>query len=170
MKTPAVKYGVYALVITVIWTIIEHVLGYNTTNHETGQYARMLGSFVYWVLVVVAIYQTKKQQGGVLSFGEGFKAGAVTSLIYAAGVTAWYAIYGEVINKEFKPTLMAFERSKMEAINATPDMIAAKMKEVDMTTGGSVISYVFLFFFMMLFGVVIAAVASLIMKKRKATN
>jgi hypothetical protein len=37
MKSPAIKYGVYALLFTLVWTIIEHVLGYNTTNHETGK-------------------------------------------------------------------------------------------------------------------------------------
>jgi len=167
MKNPAVKYGVYALLISIIWTIIEHILGYNTTNHETGQYARMLGSIVYFILVVVAIFAVRKQQNGSLTFGEGFKAGAIVSLIYGVGITIWYALYGEVINTQFKPTLMAFERAKLEAVHATPDAIAAKMKEVDMSSGGSALSYVMLFIFMTLFGVVIAAIASLILKRAK---
>jgi hypothetical protein len=167
MKNAAVKYGVYALLISIIWTIIEHVLGYNTTNHDTGQYARMLGAFVFYILIVVAIFAARKQQNGSLTFGEGFKTGAVVSLIYGLGITAWYAIYGEVINTQFKPTLMAFERAKLEAAHATPDAIAVKMKEVDMSSGGSVLSYVLLFVFMTLFGIVIAAIASLILKRKK---
>ena len=167
MKNPAVKYGVYALLISIIWTIIEHILGYNTTNHETGQYARMLGSIVYFILVIVAIFAVRKQQNGSLTFSEGFKTGAIASLIYGIGITIWYALYGEVINTQFKPTLMAFERAKLEAAHATPDIIAAKMKEVDMSTGGSALSYVLLFVFMTLFGVVIAAIASLILKRAK---
>ena len=166
MKNPAFKYGVYALIISIIWTIIEHVLGYNTTNHETGQYARMLGAIVYYILVVVAIFAVRKQQGS-LTFGEGFKTGAIVSLTYGVGITIWYALYGEVINTQFKPTLMAFERAKLEAAHATSDAIAAKMKEVDMSSGGSALSYVLLFVFMTLFGVVIAAIASLILRRRK---
>ena len=167
MKNTAVKLGVCALVITIVWTIIEHFLGYNTTNHETGQYARMLGAFVFWVMVIIAIVSTKKQQGGYISFGQGMKAGRIVSFIYSLGVTIWYCLYGEVINTQFKPTLMAFERSKLETAHATPEAIAAKMKEVEMTSGGSVVSYAFLFLFMFLFGMIIAIITSLILKRKK---
>ena len=166
MKNIAVKYGVYALIITVIWTLIEHFLGYNTTNHETGQYARMIGSFVFWLMIIFGIAAVRKQQGNVMTFGQGFKAGSTISVIYALGVSIWYAIYGEVINTQYKPTLMAFERSKLDAVHASPDIIAAKMKEVDLSTGGSVISYVFLFIFMSISGIVIAAITSLLLKRK----
>jgi hypothetical protein len=166
MKTPAVKYGVYALLFTLVWTIIEHILGYNTTNHETGQYARMLGALVFYALIFVAIYQTTKQQGS-LTFGQGLKAGMTVSLIYAIGVVVIYSIYGEVINTQFKPTLMAFERAKLVAENATPEIIDAKMKMIDMSSGGSVISYCFLFVLMLGFGFVLSLVGSLIFKRSK---
>jgi hypothetical protein len=65
--------------------------------------------------VVVAIYETRKQQGGLLSFKDGMKTGRILSVMYSLGITAWYALYGEVINKEFKTSLMAFERHKLEA-------------------------------------------------------
>ncbi|MDB5209674.1 MAG: hypothetical protein JWQ30_501 [Sediminibacterium sp.] len=167
MKNTAVKYGVYAFIITIIWTIIEHILGYNTTNHETGQYARMVGAFVYWIMIIVAIFSTRKEQGGLLTVGQGLKVAATIALIYSLGVTILYCLYGEVINTQFKPTLMAFERAKLEAAHATPDAIAAKMKQVDMQTGGSVVSYLFLFAFMFVGGMAIGLITSLIMKRSK---
>lgn len=169
MKSPAVKFGVFALLFTLVWTIIEHVLGYNTTNHQTGQYARMLGSIVFWVLIFVAIYQTRKQQGS-LTFGQGVKAGMTVSLIYSIGVVIIYSIYGEVINKQFKPTLMEFERAKIVATGATQDVIDAQMKMIDMSSGGSVLSYCFLFLMMMGFGLVLSLIGALIFRRgaRKA--
>jgi hypothetical protein len=104
MKNTAVKYGIYALIITIIWTIIEHFLGYNTTNHETGQYARMVGAFVYWLMIIIAIYSTRKEQGGLLSFGQGMKVTRTIAFIYSLGVTILYCLYGEVINTQYKPT------------------------------------------------------------------
>jgi hypothetical protein len=169
MKNPGVKYGVLALVITIVWTFIEHFLGYNTTNHETGQYARMVGAFVFYILIFVAIYQARKQQNGFLSFGQGFKVGATVSIIYSLGCCALYALYGELINTQYKPTLMAFERAKLVATNASATEIDAKMKEVDMTSGGSVLSYVFLVVFMFLIGCVVSAVAALIFKRKAKT-
>jgi hypothetical protein len=167
MKNPAVKYGVYALLISIIWTIIEHFLGYNTTNHETGQYARLVGTIVFYILIVVAIFAARKHQNVSLSFGDGFKTGVGVSLIYGLGITAWYAIYGEVINTQYKPTLMAFERAKLEAAHTAPEVITVQMKQVDMNSGGSVLSYVFLFVFMTLIGVIIAAVTSAILRRRR---
>jgi hypothetical protein len=168
MKNTAVKFGVYALIITIIWTIIEHFLGYNTTNHETGQYARMLGAIVYYILVVLAIFAVRKQQANSLTFGEGLKTGTTVSVVYSAGVSFWYALYGEVINTQYKPTLLAFYRNKLEVEHATPEKIATEMKQMDLSSGGSLLSYVLLFVFMSLFGVIIAALASLILRRKVA--
>ncbi|MBV9989559.1 MAG: DUF4199 domain-containing protein [Chitinophagaceae bacterium] len=170
MKNPGIRYGIIAFIITVIWTIAEHFLGWNTTNHETGQYARLMGSFIFYFLVIVAIYQRRKQQGGRMSFGEGFSTGATVSVIYAAGCVLLYSVYGELINTQYKPTLMAFERSKLEAAHASPDAIAAKMKQVDLSSGGSVLSYLLLFVFMFIFGAVIAVIVSLILKRNKVST
>ena len=155
------------MVVSITWTIIQHFAGYNTTKHEIGQYTRMLGSIVFYVLIVVAILELRKQQNGSLSFGEGFKTGSILSLIYSLGVSIWYALYGEVMNIQYKPSLVAFERSKLEAAHASPEMIAAKMKEADMSSGGSFLSYVLLFVFMSLSGIIIAAIASLILKRKR---
>jgi hypothetical protein len=167
MKNTGVRYGIIAFVITVVWTIIEHFLGWNTTNHETGQYARMLGAFIFYFLVILSIYARRKRKGGQLSFGEGFRTGATVSLIYALGCVILYSLYGELINTQYKPTLMAFERSKLEAAHATPEAIATKMKQIDLSSGGSVLSYTLLFVFMFAFGCIIAAVTALVLKRSK---
>jgi len=170
MRNPAVRIGILALVITIVWTMMEHIVGYNTTNHEAGQYARMVGSLVFWILIFVAVYQRRKQQGGVMSFGQGFATGIGVSAIYSLGCCVWYALYGEVINTQFKPTLMAFERAKLEAEHLSADVIATKMKQVDLSTGGSVLSYVFLVVFMFLMGAVLSVIAALIFQRKKKAS
>jgi hypothetical protein len=167
MKNTGVRYGIIAFAITVIWTIVEHFQGWNTTNHETGQYARMLGAFIFYFLVILSIYARRKRKGGQLSFGEGFTTGATVSLIYALGCVVLYSLYGELINTQYKPTLMAFERSKLEAAHATPEAIATKMKQIDLSSGGSILSYVLLFVFMFVVGCIIAAITALVLKRSK---
>jgi len=76
-------------------------------------------------------------------------------------------LYAEVINPQYRPTLIAYERSKLEAAHATPEQIADKLKEVEMSSGGSFLSYLLLFVFMFLFGFIVAVIASLIFKKKK---
>jgi hypothetical protein len=169
MKPVIYKYIALAVVVTIIWTLIEHFLGYNTTDHETGQYTRILTTFFYWACIIAAIYETRKKQGGVLSFKNGINTGAMVALGYSAVIAVWFAFYAEVINTAYKPTLMAFEKNKLVAKGASPEKIAEKMKEVDMTSGGSVVSYI-LFVFMAVFGIGIALIASLILQKRPRNN
>jgi hypothetical protein len=168
MNRIAIKYAFILLIITIIWTLIEHVLGYNTTKHEIGQYTRLIIAFVYYAFVALVIVRVRKQKRGSLTFAKGLKAGTITALTYGFLVTGWYALYAEVINKQFQPTLLAFERHRLEAEHATPEQIADKLKDVEMQSGGSVTSYLFLFVFMFLFGFAVAVIASLIFKRKNA--
>lgn len=140
-------------------------MGFNTTNHQTGQYTRLVPAFVFYFCVGLAVWQKRKRQG-TLRFWEGFKTGAGVALLYGLLVTAWFAIYAEVINPDFQATLMEFERARIPA-SATAAEVAGKMREVELTSGGSVQSYLVLFGFLAVFGMAVAALASLLLKKRR---
>jgi hypothetical protein len=71
-----------------------------------------------------------------------------------------------VINPQYQPTLIAFERSKLEAVHATPEQIADKLQQVQMQSGGSITSYLLLFCFMFIFGFAVAVIASLVLKRK----
>lgn len=165
MSKPFIKCGFYALLFTLVWTLLEHVLGYNTTNHEVGQFTRMIGGFAYYLFIILAVYQTRKQQGS-LRFVQGLKAGSGTAFIYSIGVSVIYCVYGELINTQYKPTLMAFERAKMVANNTPAGEIETQMKMVDLSTGGSVTSYLGLFCFMFIVGFVVSLIAALIFQRK----
>src|SRR5215831_1483498 len=166
MKAIAIKYAFIVFIIMIVWTLIEHVLGYNTTNHEIGEYTRSVTAFIYWAFVVLAILRVRKQQGYNLTFVQGLKTGAITALVYSILATGWFALYAEVINPQYQPTLMAYERGKLEATHTTPEQIADKLKQVEMQSGGSLTSYLLLFCFMFFFGFAIAVIASLILKRK----
>lgn len=161
-----IRIALIAFVFSVLWTLMEHFMGFNTTNHQAGQYTRLVPAFVFYFSVGLAVWQKRKQQGNSLRFIEGFRHGAGVALLYAVLVTAWFAFYAEVINPDFQPSLMAFERSRIPA-SATPEEAASKMREVALTSGGSVQSYLILFGFLAMFGMAVAALASLLLKKRR---
>jgi hypothetical protein len=163
-----IKYTLIAFVITVIWTLIEHVLGYNTTRHDIGQYTRVITTFLYWGLVVAAIIEVKNKSGNKINFKTALNTGLGVAFGYSFLVTLWFALYAEVINTQYQPTLLAFERNKLLAAGASAEKISAKLKEVELTSGGSVMSYLLLFVYMALFGVGIAVVTSLFVQRWKA--
>jgi hypothetical protein len=147
--------------------MMEHVAGLNTTNHAVGQYARGLTAFLYYATVALAIWKVRKQQGNALTFAEGMKTGCVTAGIYSVLVSLWFALYAEVINTQYKPTLMAYQRKKLEAAYLSKENLEAQMKQMDMVSGGTVVSYLLLFGFMFIFGVIVSLICSMAMRKAR---
>jgi cytochrome bd-type quinol oxidase subunit 2 len=168
-KRIAFRYALIAFVIAVVWTMVEHYLGYNTTNHQVGQYARMLSAFVFYFCIILAVWEVRRKQNNELSFTDGLRTGAILSGIYSFFIAGWYAIYGEIINPQYQSTLIEFERKKMIAANLSQKQMADKLQQVEMSSGGSISSYILLIVFMFLFGMVVAFITTLVLKrKRKA--
>jgi len=157
-----------ALVFTIAWTMMEHYSGFNTTRHDIGQYTRMVIPFVFYFLVVRAIWLQRKADGGSIPFARAVKIGAATAVLYGALSAFWFAIYAEIINPAYASTLRDFELKKLENVHATPEQVAAKMKDISLNSGGSFLSYFLLFVFMTFFGCAVALVAAFVLKKKKA--
>jgi hypothetical protein len=166
MKNIAVRYALIAFIITVVWTLFEHQMGYNTVNHAVGQYTRMVSAFIFYFFIAFAIALQKRSQRDIISFKEGFVTGLIVCVIYAPLSALWFAVYGEIINPRYQASLMEFEKSKLVAIKASPIIIADKMKEVQLTSGGSFLSYFLLFVFTFLIGAIIAFTTSLLVRNQ----
>ena len=165
-KDPALKFAMIAIMFTIVWTLIEHYLGFNTVNHQTGQYTRLVTAIVYYSLVILTIWTKRRRQGNTLSLSEGLRSGSAISFLYAIMATVWFAIYAEWINKDFQSSLLAFERSNLEATHASQEFIASKMKQFQLMSGGSFISYLILFAFLTLAGFVVSVIATLVLRRR----
>jgi hypothetical protein len=170
MKSIAIRYALVVFFITVAWTLLEHVLGYNTTKHEIGQYTRGVTALAYYATVAMAIWRVRKAQSNRLTFGQGMRAGLYCSFTYSFLVALWFALYAEVINTQYQPTLLAFVRRKAEAANLSAENVAKRVETEMLTSGGSVTSYLLLFCFMMVFGIIVSAIASLLMQRRKIAD
>jgi hypothetical protein len=166
MKRIAIRYALIVFFITIAWTLLEHVLGYNTTKHEIGQYTRGVSAFVYYAAVALAIWRVRSLMSKQMTFGQGMRTGLYCSLTYSFLVTLWFALYAEVINKQYQPTLLAFMRKKLQAANLSEENIAKRLQMETLRSGGSVTSYVLLFFVMLVFGLIVSAIASALMQKR----
>jgi hypothetical protein len=58
--------------------------------------------------------------------------------------------------------------SKLESVHAGPEQIASKLKELELSSGGSFLSYFLLFVFMTFFGCAVALVAAFLLRRKKA--
>lgn len=160
------KYLVISVAFAMIWILIEHVLGYNTTRHDIGQFTRNATMLVCWVTIFLAIRETRKSQGNILSFGNGMKTGIALTVLYSMAFVLIILLYVQFINPDFYATYKTFTLNQLTAANATPKQIQEAMKEVDMSYDGSPQSYALLFLFSSIFGTVLSLIASLIYRTK----
>lgn len=123
MKTE-LKFGVGFAVAVIIFVLIEHVLEFNTTRHDIGQYTRMLALIFPVLATYYGIRAKRNDQFGILTFGQGVKTGFLIALILATLTTLWFLFYVAVINPDFLETLVRFKRSSMANTGAIEPEIA----------------------------------------------
>ncbi|MEO6168438.1 MAG: DUF4199 domain-containing protein [Chitinophagales bacterium] len=163
------KYLVISVAFAVIWILIEHVAGFNTTRHDIGQFTRNANMIVFWVTIFLAIREARKNQGNKLSFGDGMKTGVALTVLYSLAFVVIILLYVQFINPDFYATYKAFTLNQLTAANATPKQMEEAMKEVDMSYDGSPQSYGLLFLFSAIFGTVLSLIASLIYRTKSVS-
>lgn len=113
MKTE-LKYGVIFAIVVVVYVMIEHFLGLNTTRHDIGQYTRFGGVLIPIIGIFVGIRAKRDRElNGSITFGQGVKTGFLIAVVQTTITTLWFWFYGAVLNPQFTDTMLEFERSKM---------------------------------------------------------
>ncbi len=168
MKNISIRFAIIASIAFIVWVSIEHLLGYNTTKMEAGEYTRLASAYMFWLLIVIALIVKKKQQRGVITFAEGFKTGIKMVVIYSFITAFWLAFYQHVINPEFYPLIKQFSINQMQTQGKTELQIADAVKEIDMMYNGKTFSYLMYFVFSTVMGGVVALITSIILRRNKS--
>lgn len=165
MKNIAVRYAIIVLVISVVWTMTEHFLGFNTTRHEIGQYTRQIPPFIFYASIFFAVRELRRKQQNVLRYGQGILLGLELTLIYSVLLTLWYALYAEVINPKYQSTLIAFREAQYQANGGSAQDLAEQLRIDTLSSGGSLGSYVLLLAILIVFGLTCSVIAGLAYRK-----
>ena len=169
MKRPAKKFALGTLAVSIIWILFEHLMGYNTTPNDIGQYTRIFPIIFFWIMLVITIYYQRRGLGNTLTFAEGFRTGLVMTLIFSLGFTIVIILYQKFLNPDMYSIMKEFTAQQLQQGKLTQVQYDKAIKEVDMVYSGKPIAYVWLFGIITVWGIGIAAIASLIlMKKPKA--
>ena len=162
---PPVKFALIALSVSLVWILIEHVAGWNTTRHDIGQYTRMLPMVLFWVLIFVAVNQSRGQRTAY-SFSEGLRDGLVMSLIYCAGFTLVILGYQKFINPEFYETLKSYMVAQLNASNLSEEEMKKALDNMELSFSGSAASYFLLFLYSFGWGLILSAIAARVYRKK----
>ncbi len=161
------KFGLAASIVLVGWMMMEHELGFNTTKHNIGQYTRILPPFIFYFFIYIALSTRKSHQGNVLFFKHGVQSGALTTIIYSSISTVWIYFYSTLINPFFYSTLVEYETKTMQENNTSVVDTAAKLQELEMTYGGSTLSFIMFFVFNCVIGMIVTLIISYFLRTKK---
>lgn len=153
-----------AFLLTVAMVLINHLLGWNSVNHSTGEFARHGVTAVFWCAVFLTVVQTRAAAGVDHSFINGFRNGSLFSVSYSALFALFMAFYQHVVNPDFYPTYRRFFENRLKTANLGSELIAIKLRQFDMNYNGEFPSYVLLFLYMAMGGVIMAAIAAVMFR------
>jgi hypothetical protein len=164
-----VKYALGFAALGVGYVLFEHVMGFMTERHDIGQYTR-LGSAVFPTLAIaLGLRARRRQLGGTITFRQGFETGALITVSFAAVMACFYVLYGTLINPQFVPTYLEYERVRMLAAGASAEEIQEKAAEITTFLSLPVLPLM-QFGMTTVFGLVVSAIASVVLSRKRAKS
>ena len=154
----------YALLLTIISVFVNHALGFNTERHDIGDYSRNAVTVIFWCSIFLTIVQIRAASGDDYNFLIAFRWGFFYSAFYSAAFALFMIFYQRVVNPQFYPTYRKFFEERLVAAKLSPDMIASRMRQFDMSFNGDFPTYVLLFLFMAMGGAILSAIAAAIFR------
>jgi membrane protease YdiL (CAAX protease family) len=162
-----IKYALLSAIALVIWVSAEHLLGFNTTKMEIGQYTRPIIAIAAFVFLFFGIREKKnKEFNGQLTFMQGLKTAFFISLFYALLQGIWFAIYGQVINPDYAALSLQFKEKQLIAEGKTPQ-ITDELAMTKMIFGNALLQFAFFIFSTTIVDTVAGAIMTLFLKTKK---
>jgi Protein of unknown function (DUF4199) len=149
-----------ALVLTIISVFVNHALGYNTARHDIGDITRNVVTILFWCSIFLTIVQMRARAGAEHNFLIAFRNGFLYSVFYSGAFAAFIAFYQHVINPQFYPTYRLYFEKRLVEAKIAPELLAAKMRQFDMSFNGEFPTYMLLFLFMGMGGVILSVIAA----------
>ena len=130
MKRLVLIYGVIAGLIVSLLMLFTMPFGQDEPNFENSEIFGYLGMLVSLSLIFVAVFQHRKQNGGVITFGKAFLIGLFITLIAGVFYAITWEIYMSSSEFDFMTEYANQMALQMEKDGIPQETIDAKMEEM----------------------------------------
>lgn len=162
------KYTTLSAIALIVWVMSEHVLGFNTTRMEIGQYTQPIIALVIFILLFFGIREKKnKELGGQLRFMQGLKTAFYISLFYALCQGLWFALYSQAIHPHYGELSLQFQEKQLIAEGKTAQQISDELAMTKMIFGNAVIQFVFFLLSTTIINTCVGAIMPLFLKTKE---
>jgi hypothetical protein len=128
MKTE-IKFGLILGFGICAYTLLAHLLGFYTTNIQSGKYADIVIMLLPVITLFLAIWE-KRVRLGSLSLLQGIKTGLLVALVSFPISTAGLWIYHHFINPNWLEFILAYERGVMTQSGIEAEEASAKLDAI----------------------------------------
>jgi hypothetical protein len=160
-KKIALNYGLILGFLGILQSVALYALG---KTYDQDWYTQVIGIIIMAVIIFLGIKEYRKQNGGLLSLGQGLKTGVGIALIGTIISLIYMFIFVSFIEPGFIEQIVELQKQKfLENPNMTDEMIE--------TMGENTRKYFWVFtigtvlIFSLFIGFVVSLIASLVMKK-----
>jgi len=163
-----IKYAVLSAIALVIWVIAEHLLGFNTTKMEVGQYTQPIIALATLIFLFFGIREKKnKELNGQLTFMQGLKTAFYISFFYALLQGIWFAIYSGVINPDYATLSLHFKEKQLIAEGKTLQQISDELAMTKMIFGNALLQFGFFIISTTIIDTIVGAIMTLFLRTKK---
>jgi hypothetical protein len=170
MKTE-IKYALLSAALLVVWVMVEHFLGFNSTRMDIGEYTHSVTPLATLVLLFLGIREKRNRElNGQLTFWQGLRTAFWISFFYAILQALWFALYSNLINPEYTALTVQFKQKQLELSGKTPGQVEDELRITRMIFDGGIKQFVFFILATTATGTLVGAILTLFLKTKKTTR
>ncbi len=159
----ALKYGIFLGLISVAFAIMLFTMDLHYQRSTTNT---IISIVIIVFMVVIAIYQFKKENSGYLTLGQALKIGLGVALIAAIISVIYTIVLFNVLDPDFMDK--SFEYTKDTILEQNPNITEQQLEQNrKIQKNFAWVAYPVILIFNLFAGFVISLIAGLIMKKTK---
>ncbi|TRZ43681.1 DUF4199 domain-containing protein [Robertkochia solimangrovi] len=159
----ALKFGIILAVAGIAFSLLLH---FNDLQYSQSWANSLVSTLMLIIILVLAIYQFKKDNGGYLSLSQALKVGIGAAMIAGIISVIYLMLYVNVIEPEFMDRTAEITKSTLQQNpDLTPEQIETALKNQKEYFW---ITYPIVLIFNLFLGFVFSLITGLIMKKEKS--
>lgn len=157
----ALKYGLLLGGISVAFGLMLYFMD---MHYQQSMSIFVVSIVIMLAVILLALYQFKKENGGYMTFGEALKIGVGLCLIGGIISMLFQLLLSNVIDPGMVDKQLELARAKMVDYGMTPEQIDSQM-EMSKKFSGPLIQAAFGFIASIFFGFILTLIPALVMKK-----
>lgn len=169
MKPIVFRYGIIASIVILLFGCLQLFVIMPRSDYKTAEVTGYLTIVLAMIFVFFGIKKYRDLNDGLLSFGQGLKAGLLIALMPAVFFALFDLLYTEVINPSWGEDYYQYQVQQLKETTA-PDQFEAKLGKLQQqkeTYGKPYMLFLIMFLTVFVIGAIVSIISALTLRRSK---